>query len=170
MAVIDKFLGKQVEIPEDLRYCTKQGLWARKTDMAVVFGFTHPALVLMGGIKDIDWLADDGAIVKSGDPVIFAVTGKILYIDTPISGVICYNKSIRKNPVLINKEPYGQGWMFMIQLQDNAESSYMSLVLSEVYVESLRTTEGSKNPNGLKGGVSGICKAVYSGIGEQQLK
>ncbi len=37
------------------------------------------------------------------------------------------------------------------------------------YIESLKGTEGFKNPEGLKGGVSGICKAVYTGIREQEL-
>ena len=40
---------------------------------------------------------------------------------------------------------------------------------AEEYAESLGTTEGARNPEGLKGGVSGICKAVYTGIGEQKL-
>ena len=29
MAFIEKFLGKRVEIPEDRRYYTKHGLWAK---------------------------------------------------------------------------------------------------------------------------------------------
>ena len=56
MAVIKKFLGKPVEIPEDRHYCTTQGLWGRQEDRAIVFGLTQPALVLRGGIKVADWL------------------------------------------------------------------------------------------------------------------
>jgi len=37
------------------------------------------------------------------------------------------------------------------------------------YLNSLQRTEGFKNPEGLKGGVSGICKAVYTGIREQKI-
>ncbi len=92
-----------------------------------------------------------------------------MYLDAPIAGTICYNKSVRKNLALISEEPYGQGWMFMVQPQGDMDRSYMSLVLPDVYVESLGATDGLKNPEGLKGGVSGICKAVYSGIGEQKL-
>jgi hypothetical protein len=39
---------------------------------------------------------------------------------------------------------------------------------AQTYINSLKGTEGFKNPEGLKGGVSGICKAVYSGIREQK--
>lgn len=169
MAIIEKFLGKKVEVPQYLRYHAKQGLWAKKTERNILFGFTQPALVLMGGIKDMDWLVEGGSAVKSGDSVIFAITGKILYIDAPIGGFIQYNESHQKDLTQISEDPYGQGWLYTIQPQNDIEESYMSLTSPEVYLECLRSSEGSKNPNGLKGGVSGICKAVYSGIGEQKL-
>ena len=38
MAVIEKFLGQRVEIPEDRRYHSKQGLWAKAQDQDLVFG------------------------------------------------------------------------------------------------------------------------------------
>jgi glycine cleavage system H lipoate-binding protein len=169
MAVLEKFLGKRVEIPEDLRYQVKQGLWAQKQDMNIVFGLTQPALVLMGGVKDIEALVNDGTIVNPGDSVLFAITKKILYIDVPVCGAIQYNKKIQENPAQIGENSYGDGWLFMIQPQDDIDKSYLSLASSKEYIQSLSKTEGLKNPLGLKGGVSGMCKAVYSGIGEQNL-
>ena len=169
MAIIEKFLGKKVEVPQNLRYHAKQGLWAKKTDRNIVFGFTQPALVLMGGIKDMDWLIEDGSAVHSGDSVVFAITGKILYIDAPIGGAIQYNQSLHADATQIIADPYGQGWLYLIQPRGDIDKSYMSFASSEGYIESLQTTEGLKNPEGLKGGVSGICKAVYSGIGDQKL-
>ena len=169
MAIIEKFLGKRVEVPQDRRYHVKQGLWAKITDDAIVFGFSQPALVLMGGIKDIDWLVEDGADVMSGDSIVFAITGKILYIDAPIDGLIRYNNTNQKELTLICDDPYGHGWLFMIQPQGNIEEVYMSMTSPENYLKSLQASEGLKNPEGLKGGVSGICKAVYTGIGDQKL-
>jgi glycine cleavage system H lipoate-binding protein len=169
MATIEKFLGKRVEVPQDRRYHVKQGLWAKKADNAIVFGFSQPALILMGGIKDIDWLVEDGANVISGDSIVFAITGKILYIDAPIGGRIRYNKANQEELTQISDDPYGQGWLFMIHPQGNIEEAYMSMTSPENYLKSLQTTEGLKNPEGLKGGVSGICKAVYTGIGDQKL-
>jgi glycine cleavage system H protein len=169
MAVIKKFLGKTVEIPEDRHYCTKQGLWGRQEDRAIVFGLTQPALVLMGGIKDVDWLLEEGQTVQANESVAFAITGKILYIDTPVAGEVHYNKIMAKNPSQINADPYGQGWLFMIKPGGDIDTVYRSLVSAESFVETLRNTEGFKNPEGIKGGVSGICKAVYSGIGQQKI-
>lgn len=169
MAVIEKFLGQPVEVPDHVRYQVKQGLWARKTGSGIVFGLTQPALVLLGGIKDIEGLVDDGADVKSGDSIAFAITRKILYIDTPLDGTIRYNPGIAEKTIQIEKDPYGNGWLFQILPQEDMDTAYNAFVPMEAYLESLRTTEGLKNPMGLKGGVSGMCKAVYSGINEQKL-
>ena len=169
MAVIENFLGKRVEVPEALRYHVNQGLWAKKTDMNIVFGLTQPALVLMGGVKDMEALVNDGTIVNPGDSVLFAITKKILYIDVPIGGAIQYNKKVQENPTQTGEDPYGKGWLFMIQPQDDIDKSYLSLASSKEYTQSLRKTDGLRNPLGWKGGVSGMCKAVYSGIGDQSL-
>ena len=95
MAFIEKFLGKRVEIPEDRRYYTKQGLWAKSDGWGIIFGLSEPALVLMGGLKDLDWLVKEGQPIKEGESVIFAITGKILYIDSPIAGIIYFNTFFR---------------------------------------------------------------------------
>ncbi len=169
MTILESYLGKQVEVPEDLRYQIKQGLWAKKSDKSIVFGLTQPALVLMGGVKDIETLVSDGTIVKPGDSVIFAITGKILYLDVPVGGTIQYNKIIKENPSLIVENPYGDGWLFRIIPDSDLKKLYMALVSSEEYILSLSKTDGLRNPLGIKGGVSGMCKAVYSGINAQNL-
>lgn len=169
MAIIEKFLGRRVEVPDDRRYHVKQGLWAKRAEENIIFGFTQPALVLLGGIKDLDCLVDDGAVIESGDSVVFAITGKILYIDAPVGGAIQYNKGLQDELSQISDDPYGRGWLFLIQSPGDIDKAYTSLASSVVYMESLLSTEGFKNPEGVKGGVSGICKAVYSGIGEQKL-
>jgi len=169
MAVIDQFLGQRVEVPDTFRYQIKQGLWAKKTDSMITFGLTQPALVLMGGIKDIEGLVKSGVTVKAGSPVIFAITKKILYIDTPVTGIIQYNKGINEKSIPIGEDPYGNGWLFQVQPQGNMDEVYGALSTHADYIESLRATDGCKNPSGLIGGVSGMCKAVYSGIGNQKL-
>ncbi len=169
MVVIEKFLGKIVEVPEDRRYFPKQGLWGRQQDQAIVFGLTQPALVLMGGIKDLDWLMEEGQMVRVGESVAFAITGKILYIDTPVAGIIRFNRIVNENPELAGRDPYDKGWLFRIEPVGDIDGALRSLVAAETYLEALRNTEGFKNPEGIKGGVSGMCKAVYSGIGGQKI-
>ena len=91
MAVIEKFLGQRVEIPENRRYHLKQGLWVRAQDQDLAFGLTQPALILAGGVKDLDWLVEDQVEVTDGQDVVFVITGKILYIATPVAGVVSFN-------------------------------------------------------------------------------
>ncbi len=169
MVVLNQFLGCQVEIPEDLRYSVKKGLWGRRTDASIVFGIPQPNLVLSGGIKDMDWLVEEGKAVAADEAVVFAITGKILYIDTPLAGSVQFNGAVRENPSLISEDPYGQGWIFLITPEGDAGACYQSLDPPEAYLDNLRNTEGFKNPEGIKGGVSGICKAVYTGIGSQKI-
>jgi len=168
MAVIEKFLGRQVEIPEDRKYYAKQGLWAREEGEAITFGFTEPALVLAGGVNDLDWLVDESAFVKQGQDVVFAITGKIQYIDTPLPGTISFNPGVKQNLALAAEDPYGQGWLFSIIPDSSKADAGRNLVDAQKYEEFLKGSEGFKNPEGLQGGVSGICKAVYSGIREQK--
>ncbi|MGD2269761.1 MAG: hypothetical protein PVI06_05125 [Desulfobacterales bacterium] len=169
MAFVEKFLGKRVEIPADRNYHVKQGLWATSVDQKIVFGLTEPALVLIGGINDLDWLVQEGQAVVEGEDVIFAITGKILYIHTPVKGYIHFNHNAKKNPALVVNDPYEAGWLFEITLDAPKQTLLQSLADHHRYMESLRATEGFKNPEGLTGGVSGICKAVYSGIRDQKI-
>jgi glycine cleavage system H protein len=169
MAVIEKFLGRRVTIPDNLHYYSKQGLWARLDGSTITFGFSEPALTLSGGIQDLNFLADDGETVEQGQSVLFAITGKILYIDSPVEGVIRCNAEAKADPATINQEPYAGGWLFAITPAAPVERAYQNLSDCAAYLESLQNSEGFKNPEGLKGGVSGVCKAVYSGIRMQKI-
>lgn len=95
MIVIEKFLGQRVEIPEDRRYDVKQGLWGRCVDQTIVFGLAQPALVFSGGVKDIDWVVEEEQTVRKGEAILFAITGKILYIEAPTAGSLQFNKNAR---------------------------------------------------------------------------
>lgn len=168
MAVIEKFLGRRVNVPEDRKYFAKQGLWALFQEDDVVFGFSEPALVLAGGVNDLDWLVPEKTPVQQGQDVVFVITGKILYIDSPLQGTIYFNPNIREDLSLAMEDPYANGWLFRIKPHAMVEGPGLTAMDAKGYIESLKGTEGFKNPEGLKGGVSGICKAVYSGIREQK--
>ena len=169
MVIIEKFLGRRLEIPEDCSYHVKQGLWAKQDESIVTFGLSEPALILAGGLKDLDWLVTEGHGVQQGATVIFAITGKILYIDSPMKGEIHFNNEAKHAPELVLGDPYDQGWLFKLKSGEESEKDFHQLAEASAYAESLKNSEGCKNPEGLKGGVSGICKAVYSGIRDQKI-
>lgn len=169
MVCIERFLGRRVEIPEDCRYDLKQGLWAKGEGEKVLFGLTQPALVLGGGITDLDWLVPEGQSIRQGESVLFAITGKILYLETPVAGTISFNNALKQDLSAVTADPYGSGWLFAIAPEIAMNEALEGFRSAEDYLEILKHSEGFKNPEGLKGGVSGICKAVYSGIREQKI-
>jgi glycine cleavage system H lipoate-binding protein len=170
MATIEKFLGRRVEVPEDRRYVVKPGLWAKAEGPEVRFGLTEPELVLAGGVNDLEWLVWDGEEVEQGQSIAIVITGKIKYIDVPLAGVLRLNPKVKESTSIIVQDPYGQGWLFQINPGSGTEAALQGLSAAEAYIESLQNSEGCKNPEGLKGGVSGICKAVYSGIRDQKFQ
>lgn len=170
MTVVEKFLGTRVSIPDERRYIAKQGLWAKSNKEFIRFGLTEPALILAGGINDLDWLVSNGQTTAKGESVIFCITGKILYIDAPITGTIHFNESVKQNPSIIVDDPYEKGWIFIIKSEQPLEEALRQFLGADDYIESLKKTDGYKNPDGLIGGVSGICKAVYSGIRGQKIQ
>ncbi len=169
MAVIEKFLGQRVSIPDDLRYDIKQGLWVKTDGPDAVIGLAEPALVLHGGIKDLDWLVAAGEVVAEGQDVVFAITAKILYVSAPVGGRFHPNAEAKRNPAELREDPYGKGWLFRLDVERMPCGTLSRLADSGAYLQSLKATDGYKNPEGRKGGVSGICKAVYSGIREQKM-
>ena len=116
MTIIEKFLGQCVEIPDNLHYDVKQGLWGKAVDDTIVFGFTQPAIVLSGGIKDMDPLVDENHKVRRGQSILFVITGKILYLEAPIDGDIIFNKFVIEDPATIAPDPYDRGWLFLISV------------------------------------------------------
>ena len=169
MPFIERFLGKHVEIPEDCRYAITQNLWLKSEDQIILLGLTEPFLVMAGGFKDGDSIVDDGKLVDEGTAVLFAITGKILYIDTPIKGQILFNPEVKQHSNLVMEDTYGKGWLFSIKPETTASEVLHQFATADEYAESLKGSEGLKNPEGIKGGVSGICKAVYTGIGGQKI-
>ena len=170
MAIIEKFLGRRVAIPEDRHYFPRQGLWAKRGEREIVFGLTEPFLVMAGGFNELDWIVPDGQKVNAGEAIIFAITGKILYIDSPVDGTVFFNSDLKNDPTKVVGDPYGTGWLFKAKPEAGLDSAVSNASDHRQYMISLKGSEGFKNPEGLKGGVSGICKAVYSSIKEQKFE
>ena len=150
MAVIEKFLGRRVTLPDNLRYFVKQGLWARLDDSTITFGFSEPALTLSGGIQDLNFLADDGETVEQGQSVLFAITGKILYIDSPVQGIIRFNAEAKTDPAAINQDPYYRGWLFAVIPADPAERLTRIFRTARLTWKAFRTVKDSKTRKGSK--------------------
>ena len=69
---------------------------------------------------------------------------------------------------MVVKDPYGDGLLFRIRPEVPVEQAWVELDDPETYLESLKQTEGFKNREGVAGGSSSMCKAVYHSIKTQK--
>lgn len=108
-------------IPSDLRY-HKEHEWVRLNGTQVTVGISHFAQDALGDIVFLD-PPKAGAVVKAGQQigeVESTKTTSTLY--TPVSGTIAkINAELKDHPEVLNSDPYGQGWIAVIELADPAE-------------------------------------------------
>jgi glycine cleavage system H protein len=109
-----------VEFPEDLRY-TKEHEWTRIEGDRVRIGITDFAQDALGDVVYVD-LPEVGATVEADQPLgEVESTKSVSDVYSPISGTIVErNPLIDERPELVNEQPYGDGWLLVIEPSDAA--------------------------------------------------
>lgn len=107
-----------MDIPDDLRYSTDHE-WARTEDGRVRVGITDYAQDALGDVVFVD-LPEVGAHVDRGQSISEVESTKsVSEIYAPLSGtVVEVNGDLSDNPDRLNEDPYGEGWIFVIQPDD----------------------------------------------------
>jgi glycine cleavage system H lipoate-binding protein len=163
---IAHFLGRELLVPQDRRYDIVEGLWVKEHDAGLLaVGATEATLLMTGAVREVENLVDDGAVVKAGDTVLLALTSKLKYIATPVSGRIHFPEHLSDLPGKLTEDPYAEALFFVTE--DPLEPA--DLTDAAGYAAVLRNSEGARNPSGSTGGASPTCKAVYMGLGQQKL-
>jgi len=123
-------------VPKDLLY-TKDHEWVRLEDGRARVGITEHAQKSLGDIVYVE-LPPMGKTVKKGERTATVESVKAVgEVFAPLSGkVVEVNETVTKSPDLINKDPYGQGWLFVLELSDRGEIG--SLLTPEAYEELLK--------------------------------
>lgn len=110
-------------IPKELRY-TKDHEWVRAGDdsQVVEVGITDYAQGELGDVVFVE-LPKGGASLKSHD--VFGTIEAVKAVSelySPVSGsIVESNKALEQDPALVNRDPYGQGWMVKVKLKDAKE-------------------------------------------------
>lgn len=101
--------------PEDLRY-TKEHEWARDEDGRWRVGITAYAQEALGDVVYVD-LPAVGSTVTEGQPFgEVESTKSVSDLYAPVSGTIVErNADLEDRPELVNADPYGDGWMVVIE-------------------------------------------------------
>ncbi len=120
-------------IPEGLKY-TKEHEWLRLEGDIVVEGISDYAQSELSDIVMIEPPAV-GRKIKAGEPIgtIEAVKA-VSDLYAGVSGeVVETNDAVVADPSIINKDPYGNGWIYKIRIADAGE--YESLLSAGQYKE-----------------------------------
>jgi glycine cleavage system H protein len=107
-----------VEFPEDLRY-TKEHEWARADGARVRVGITDFAQDALGDVVYVD-LPEVGAEVTASQAFgEVESTKSVSDVFSPLSGTIVErNPLLDERPELVNEQPYGDGWLIVIEVAD----------------------------------------------------
>jgi glycine cleavage system H protein len=110
-----------MDIPDDLRYSTDHE-WARAEEGRVRVGITDYAQDALGDVVFVD-LPEVGRQVAQGEAIAEVESTKsVSEIYAPVAGtVVDVNAELSDNPERLNEEPYGEGWIFALELDDPAQ-------------------------------------------------
>lgn len=106
--------------PDDRRY-TEEHEWVKIDGDRVTVGITHYAQDALGDVVYVD-LPATGTRVESGQPFgEVESTKSVSDLFAPLSGTIAErNSALESNPELVNSDPYGEGWMVVLQVDDTS--------------------------------------------------
>ena len=110
-----------MEFPDDVGY-TKEHEWARLEGGRVRIGVTDFAQDALGDVVYVD-LPETGASIRA-DEAFGEVesTKSVSDVYSPISGTIVEkNPLIEDAPELVNQQPYGDGWLVLVEPADPAD-------------------------------------------------
>jgi glycine cleavage system H protein len=126
-----------MDIPDDLRYSSDHE-WARAEEGRVRVGITDYAQDALGDVVFVD-LPEVGAKVGKGEAIAEVESTKsVSEIYAPVGGtIVAVNDELNERPELLNEDPYAEGWIFAIEVDDPAALD--DLLDAEGYRQ---TTEG----------------------------
>jgi glycine cleavage system H protein len=112
-----------VEFPEELRY-TAEHEWARVEGERIRVGITDFAQDALGDVVYVD-LPEVGARVEAEQPLgEVESTKSVSDVFSPVSGTIVErNPLIDERPELVNEQPYGDGWLVVVDPDEVAAAS-----------------------------------------------
>lgn len=122
--------------PEDLKY-HKEHTWVKASGKKATIGITDYAQDALGDIVYIDLPDVDTTVDANSEIGEIESTKATSSIISPISGrVIEVNEELSESPEIINEEPYGKGWIAVLEIEDKSElDDLMDASIYEKYVE-----------------------------------
>lgn len=113
-----------MKLPEELAYTPEHEWLAELEDGRLKIGITDFAQDALGDVVYVD-LPETGKAVEAGAVVAEVESTKsVSEIYAPIAGTIAdTNEALGDSPDLVNADPYGAGWFFIMQPAADADRS-----------------------------------------------
>ena len=140
---VDKFLFR---FPSDLSY-GEAGLWVRFEGDKARIGLSDYTQQRNGDAAFAE-PREVGARVRMGEEVAVVETIKVnLSIPSPVGGrIVEINGDLLRSPELVNQDPYGQGWLAVLEVENDeaarrglkTAAEYLALAKVQAEAEVLR--------------------------------
>jgi glycine cleavage system H protein len=107
--------------PDDLRY-HKEHTWVKPSGKRATIGITDYAQDALGDIVYIDLPEVEFTAEAGSELAEIESTKATSSVVSPITGtVIEVNEKLADSPEIINEDPYGKGWIAVIEMDDDSE-------------------------------------------------
>ncbi|MDA8077731.1 MAG: glycine cleavage system protein GcvH [Nitrospiraceae bacterium] len=122
--------------PENIRY-HKEHTWVKVSGKKGTIGITDYAQDALGDIVYIDLPEEDATIEANSEISEIESTKSTSSVISPVSGkVVKVNEDLSESPEIINEDPYGKGWIAVIELEEPSEADdLMDASEYEKYIE-----------------------------------
>lgn len=126
------------EVPANLKY-TKSHEWIMPgEDNVVTVGITDHAQEMLGDLVYVE-LPEEGQAVSAEDGCAVVESVKAASdVYSPVTGqVVAVNETLADSPETVNSDPYGDGWLMRVKLEDGGElDQYMDAAAYKEFLAS----------------------------------
>ncbi|MCL4492608.1 MAG: glycine cleavage system protein GcvH [Nitrospirae bacterium] len=107
--------------PEELRY-HKEHTWVKVSGKKATIGITDHAQDALGDIVYIDLPEIESPVEVNSEIAEIESTKATSAVIAPVSGTVLeVNEKLADSPEIINEDPYGKGWIAILELDDASE-------------------------------------------------
>jgi glycine cleavage system H protein len=122
--------------PDDVKY-HKEHAWVKVDGKKATIGISHYAQETLGDIVYVDEPEVDSAVEAGTELTQIESTKTTSSVISPVGGTVLeFNEELGDSPEVINEDPYGKGWVAVIEMEDESQlDDLMNAADYEKYIE-----------------------------------
>ena len=126
--------------PDDIKY-HREHAWVRVEGKRGTVGITDYAQQQLGDIVYVDLPETDTEVDGDSELLEIESTKATSPVVCPVSGTVAeVNEDLADSPEIINEDPYGNGWLVVLEMSDPSELN--DLMTTSEYEKFLKDEEG----------------------------